>query len=55
MQLRRYGARVTAVAEAAPLPDARQPRQLIVTLYGLYAREDDGWVSAAALVRLSGS
>jgi phenylacetic acid degradation operon negative regulatory protein len=55
----RYGARVTAVADAAErtepsgaLPDARQPRQLIVTLYGLYAREDEGWLSVAALVRL---
>lgn len=32
--------------------DLRQPRQLIVTLYGLYAREDGGWFSVAALVRL---
>jgi phenylacetic acid degradation operon negative regulatory protein len=37
---------VTAVTTTA------QPRQLIVTLYGLYAREDGGWLSAAALVRL---
>jgi phenylacetic acid degradation operon negative regulatory protein len=47
---------VTAVADAAASivtgSDARQPRQLIVTLYGLYAREDDGWLSVAALVRL---
>jgi phenylacetic acid degradation operon negative regulatory protein len=37
---------VTGVTNAA------QPRQLIVTLYGLYAREDGGWLAAAALVRL---
>lgn len=29
-----------------------QPRQLIVTLYGLYARDEAGWLSVAALVRL---
>ncbi|GAA2775103.1 PaaX family transcriptional regulator C-terminal domain-containing protein [Saccharopolyspora taberi] len=29
-----------------------QPRQLIVTVYGLYARETGGWLSVAALVRL---
>jgi phenylacetic acid degradation operon negative regulatory protein len=29
-----------------------QPRQLIVTLYGLYARDEGGWLSVAALVRL---
>jgi phenylacetic acid degradation operon negative regulatory protein len=29
-----------------------QPRQLIVTLYGLYAREEHNWLSVAALVRL---
>jgi phenylacetic acid degradation operon negative regulatory protein len=29
-----------------------QPRQLIVTLYGLYARQNDGWLSVAAVVRL---
>jgi phenylacetic acid degradation operon negative regulatory protein len=47
---------VTAVADAPvraeAAADARQPRQLIVSLYGLYAREDDGWLSVAALVRL---
>jgi phenylacetic acid degradation operon negative regulatory protein len=32
--------------------EVRQPRQLIVTLYGLYAREDGGRMSVAALVRL---
>ncbi|WP_037568415.1 PaaX family transcriptional regulator [Phaeacidiphilus oryzae] len=29
-----------------------QPRSLIVTLYGLYAREVGGWVSVSALIRL---
>jgi phenylacetic acid degradation operon negative regulatory protein len=29
-----------------------QPRQLIVTLYGLYARDEHNWLSVAALVRL---
>jgi phenylacetic acid degradation operon negative regulatory protein len=47
---------VTAVADeparTGAVPDARRPRQLIVTLYGLDAREDDGWLSVAALVRL---
>jgi phenylacetic acid degradation operon negative regulatory protein len=45
---------VTAVAEAseeATAPSAR-PRHLIVTLYGLYARSDGGWLSVAALIRL---
>ncbi|MCK2242017.1 MULTISPECIES: PaaX family transcriptional regulator C-terminal domain-containing protein [unclassified Crossiella] len=31
-----------------------QPRQLIVTVYGLYAREVGGWLSVAALIRLLG-
>ena len=29
-------------------------RQLIVTIYGLYARSDGGWLSIAALIRLLG-
>jgi phenylacetic acid degradation operon negative regulatory protein len=29
-----------------------RPRALIVTIYGLYAREADGWLSIAALIRL---
>ncbi len=36
---------VTPVAEP-------QPRQLIVTVYGLYARQEHNWLSVAALVRL---
>jgi phenylacetic acid degradation operon negative regulatory protein len=31
---------------------ATQPRQLIVTVYGLYAREDGGWLSVSSVVRL---
>ncbi len=31
---------------------ARKPRALIVTLYGLYAREVGGWLSVAAVIRL---
>jgi phenylacetic acid degradation operon negative regulatory protein len=41
--------------DAAPAQNARpdlQPRQLIVTLYGLYARDEHNWLSVAALVRL---
>ncbi len=29
-----------------------QPRSLIVTIYGLYAREHGGWISIASLIRL---
>ncbi|GAA5134414.1 PaaX family transcriptional regulator [Pseudonocardia adelaidensis] len=41
---------MTAVTN--PAGATAQPRQLIVTLYGLYAREGGGWLSVAALVRL---
>jgi len=36
------------------LPDslAAQPRALIVTIYGLYGRDTDGWISIAGLIRL---
>lgn len=38
---------------AADEPPAElQPRQLIVTIYGLYAREEDNWLSIASVVRL---
>ena len=33
-------------------PRAAQPRQLIVTVYGLYARAEGGWMSVAALISL---
>jgi phenylacetic acid degradation operon negative regulatory protein len=42
---------VTAVEEATEA-GAAPPRQLIVTLYGLYAREAGGWLSVASVVRL---
>lgn len=29
-----------------------QPRALIVTIYGLYARDADGWISIAALIKM---
>ena len=60
-----YGARVRLVVASASaggpvgeevLEDVTargpQPRSLIVTIYGSYAREDDGWLSVAALIRL---
>ena len=31
---------------------SEQPRSLIVTIYGLYAREARGWISVASLIRL---
>ena len=48
---------MTVVAEAnEPGGDATarsaRPRHLIVTVYGLYARSDGGWLSVAALIRL---
>jgi phenylacetic acid degradation operon negative regulatory protein len=50
---------VTAVAETnesrgdSSARSAR-PRHLIVTVYGLYARSDGGWLSVASLIRLLG-
>ncbi|TQN42784.1 PaaX family transcriptional regulator [Blastococcus colisei] len=43
---------MTVVEEATGQAGALQPRQLIVTLYGLYAREHGSWLSIAAVVRL---
>ena len=37
-------------ADSGPL--AAQPRALIVTIYGLYARDTGGWLSIAALIKL---
>jgi phenylacetic acid degradation operon negative regulatory protein len=48
---------VPAAARAAspPLPAAvPRPRQLIITIYGLCARDEDNWLSIASLVRLMG-
>jgi len=39
-------------AEAAPDGRSAQPRALIVTICGLYAREAGGWLSVAALIRM---
>ncbi|MFB7533492.1 PaaX family transcriptional regulator C-terminal domain-containing protein [Streptomyces sp. NPDC056178] len=40
-------------AESEPGPLGKvQPRQLIVTVYGLYARDTDGWMSVASLIQL---
>jgi phenylacetic acid degradation operon negative regulatory protein len=48
----RYLVRVTAVPGATGR--GAQPRQLIVTVYGLYSRDAGGWMSVAALVSLLG-
>jgi phenylacetic acid degradation operon negative regulatory protein len=48
---------VTAVSDtddAGAPPRAAQPRHLIVTVYGLYARSDGGWLSVASLIELLG-
>jgi phenylacetic acid degradation operon negative regulatory protein len=34
------------------VPEAAQPRHLIVTVYGLYARETGGWMSVAKIISL---
>ncbi len=41
---------MTTVNAATPAP--QQPRALIVTVYGLYARELGGWLSVASIIRL---
>ena len=41
--------------DTALLARPAQPRSLIVTIYGLYAREAGGWLSVAALIRLMAS
>ena len=42
---------MTTIEEVTQAP-ALQPRALIVTIYGLYAREEGGWVSVATLIKL---
>jgi phenylacetic acid degradation operon negative regulatory protein len=44
--------RPAAAEPPASLARPAQPRALIVTVYGLYAREAGGWLSVAALIRL---
>ena len=41
--------------DTALLARPARPRSLIVTIYGLYAREAGGWLSVAALIRLMAS
>jgi phenylacetic acid degradation operon negative regulatory protein len=48
----RYCAAVTTIEDQLSEGRALQPRALIVTIYGLYARELGGWLSVAALIRL---
>jgi phenylacetic acid degradation operon negative regulatory protein len=57
----RYGGFVSTVsnpsrprASSVPptLPPPAQPRALIVTVYGLYGREDDGWLPVSGLIQL---
>jgi phenylacetic acid degradation operon negative regulatory protein len=43
---------VTSPGAGYELLAAAQPRQLIVTIYGLYAREQPNWLPIAAVVRL---
>jgi phenylacetic acid degradation operon negative regulatory protein len=43
---------VTVVGENGQGGGQAQPRQLIVTLYGLYARQNDGWLPISSVVRL---
>jgi len=43
---------VTDIAEEAGQARGQRPRALIVTVYGLYAREVGGWLSVSALIRL---
>jgi phenylacetic acid degradation operon negative regulatory protein len=39
-------------ADAPGAPRGAQPRQLIVTVYGLYSRSEGGWMSVASLISL---
>lgn len=43
---------VSRTDEAGAAPRTAQPRHLIVTVYGLYARADGGWLSVASLIEL---
>lgn len=44
----------SVIDEEVRQPGGLQPRALIVTIYGLYAREVGGWLSVGALIRLMG-
>lgn len=39
---------------AAPQPGGPRPRQLIITIYALYARDEPHWLPIASLIRLMG-
>ena len=41
-----------AQADGTGMPRGAQPRQLIVTVYGLYSRAEGGWMSVASLISL---
>jgi phenylacetic acid degradation operon negative regulatory protein len=43
---------VSDTEDAGAVSRAAQPRHLIVTIYGLYARSDGGWLSVASLIDL---
>ncbi|HYB88884.1 MAG TPA: PaaX family transcriptional regulator C-terminal domain-containing protein [Streptosporangiaceae bacterium] len=45
-------ARPARPAGGTGVPRRAQPRQLIVTVYGLYSRAEGGWMSVAALISL---
>ncbi|MGH3367094.1 MAG: PaaX family transcriptional regulator [Nocardioidaceae bacterium] len=45
---------VTTIADDVGTSRGLRPRSLIVTIYGLYAREAGGWLSVGVLVRLMG-
>jgi phenylacetic acid degradation operon negative regulatory protein len=49
---RRYVLMVTTSTQSGGDVLVAQPRALIVTIYGLYARDADGWFSIAALIKL---
>lgn len=46
------GRAVAASFRADRPPGGPRPRQLIITIYGLYARDEPNWLSIASLVRL---
>ncbi len=43
---------LTAIIQEEPQVGSSRPRTLIVSIYGLYARESGGWVSVSSLIRL---
>jgi phenylacetic acid degradation operon negative regulatory protein len=43
---------VAVTGQAGSQPSGTRPRALIVTVYGLYARQTGGWMSVASLVEL---